>query len=326
MSLSITHTAAEGTLIDGTERGDGTNEILKANRWRWSRNLGSWYVPHSRDKAPKMHIINPTASALRGAGFDVALDLDDSARPTAEVEADKADRAEARAEALDAKAARKAQEAAAAELAHREATGRLPEGGEPIKVGHHSEGRHRRAIDRAHAAMGRSVEADRAATYAAERAESAKHTTGARYNPVTVSNRIDKLAAEKRAIQRNLDGYISHRGSPYQSQVAPANGERRERELKRLAETSDALSYWEGVRAEQIASGQVVEYSKDSISAGDFVKVGGSGWWKVVRANVKTVSVQSHGSSIRAPYGNVTGHRTAAQVAAMSAVEASSLV
>jgi len=29
--LTITHTHAEGTLIDGTDRGDGTAEILKAN-------------------------------------------------------------------------------------------------------------------------------------------------------------------------------------------------------------------------------------------------------------------------------------------------------
>jgi hypothetical protein len=32
--LTITHTHAEGTLIDGTSRGDGTAEVLKANGWR----------------------------------------------------------------------------------------------------------------------------------------------------------------------------------------------------------------------------------------------------------------------------------------------------
>ena len=47
--LTITHTAAEGTLIEGTSRADGTNHILKACGWRWSRNLGAWYVPASRD-------------------------------------------------------------------------------------------------------------------------------------------------------------------------------------------------------------------------------------------------------------------------------------
>lgn len=319
MSLTITHTRADGTLIDGTSRGDGTNEILKANRWRWSRFLGSWFVPHSRDNSAKMHVINPTAQALREAGFSVELDINDSARPTAEVEADKAERAEARAEALEAKAERKENKAQAANQASLTALNSLPEGGEPIKIGHHSETRHRNAIDRAHKAMGRSVEASREAQRAAERAETAKHTTGARYNPTTVSNRIDKIEAQNRSLQRSLDGYIAHRGSPYAEQKQAATGERREYLLNLLAEGEDQLAYWRGVRADQIGSGEVVEYSKDVISAGDVVKVRGSGWWRVVRANAKTVSVESRGSSIRAPYGSLTGHRTAEQVAELEA-------
>lgn len=319
MNLTITHTRAEGTLIEGTSKGDGSNVTLKANGWRWSRNLGTWYVQQSRDKAPKMYVINPTAEALRKTGFEVEVEIEDAARPTAEVEADKADRADARAEALEAKAERKERESQAAYQASRTALNRLPEGGEPIKVGHHSEGRHRNAISKAHAAMGRSVEADREAERAAERAEAAKHTTGARYNPTTVSNRINKIEAQIRSLQRGLDGHIAHRGSPYEEQVPAATGERREYLLKHLAEGEDQLAYWKGVRAEQIASGKVVEYSKDSISAGDMVQVGGSGWWMVVRANAKTVSVESRGSSIRAPYGSVTGHRTAEQVAEIQA-------
>ncbi|WP_299212303.1 DUF3560 domain-containing protein [uncultured Tateyamaria sp.] len=35
--------------------------------------------------------------------------------------------------------------------------------GQPILVGHHSEGRHRRALERAHAAMDRGVEASKRA-------------------------------------------------------------------------------------------------------------------------------------------------------------------
>src|SRR3546814_12543521 len=34
MTLTITHAAAEGTLIDGTSRGDGTSDEPKANGWR----------------------------------------------------------------------------------------------------------------------------------------------------------------------------------------------------------------------------------------------------------------------------------------------------
>ena len=76
-ALTITHTHAEGTLIDGTSRGDGSAEVLKAQRWRWSRNLGSWYIPQSRDRRAKLPQINATATALRAAGFTVELDIDD---------------------------------------------------------------------------------------------------------------------------------------------------------------------------------------------------------------------------------------------------------
>lgn len=73
------------------------------------------------------------------------------------------------------------------------------------------------------------------------------------------------------------------------------------------------------MREERIVSDEVVDYSKEMIKAGDMVKIGGSGWWRVVRASVKTVSVESRGSSMQAPYGNFTGHRTVEQVAEIQA-------
>lgn len=40
----------------------------------------------------------------------------------------------------------------------------------------------------------------------AARAEAAAHTTGARYNALTVANRIETLGAEIRKAERNRDG------------------------------------------------------------------------------------------------------------------------
>ncbi|MFG1626217.1 hypothetical protein [Kribbella sp. NPDC049227] len=37
--IEIVHTHVEGSLAIGTRRGDGSAEILKANNWRWSRQL-----------------------------------------------------------------------------------------------------------------------------------------------------------------------------------------------------------------------------------------------------------------------------------------------
>ena len=137
--LTITHTPEAGTIIEGTSRGDGTAEILKANGWRWGRSIGAWYVPQSRDRLPKWWNINRAAVALREAGHEVTIEADETFRPTAEVEADKIERQAARVDALEAKADRRAADADTADAAARRALDRLPEGGEPVKVGCHSE-------------------------------------------------------------------------------------------------------------------------------------------------------------------------------------------
>lgn len=64
--LTITHTHIAGTLIEGLSRGDGTGEVLKACGWRWGRSIGAWFVPQSRDRLPKAHVIQRTTSAPRG--------------------------------------------------------------------------------------------------------------------------------------------------------------------------------------------------------------------------------------------------------------------
>lgn len=313
MSLTITHTHPEGTLIEGTAKGDGTAEVLKAHRWRWGRSIGAWYIPHSRDKNAQGHRIEATATALDAAGFTVAVEIDDTARATSEVEADKAARAQDRAEALAAKAQRKAATAEAAEAAHRRAVEQLPPGGEPVKIGHHSESRHRRALNTAHTAMGRTVEADRDAAEAHRRADTASAATGARYAPVTVANRIARLEAEARKVDRHLNGYTAQPGTPYAQEVPPAAGAARERFTVEGDRLVDELDYWRAVRAEQIETGAVVEYSGETISAGDYVKAGNSGsWWKVKRVNPKTVTLESRGCSIKAAYPTLTGHKPAA--------------
>lgn len=316
MTLTITHSHEAGTLIEGTAKGDGTAEALKANRWRWGRSIGAWYVPHSRDKNANQHRIDTTADALRDAGFTVEIYIDNFARPTADVEADKAARADARADALAAKADRKEAAAANAEASHRAAVDRLPEGGEPVKLGHHSAPRHLRAIDRAHNAMGRSVEANRAAEEAQRKAQTASAATGARYAPVTVANRIERLEAEGRKNTRSQTGYTSHQGTPYEHQVPPATGTYRERLMVEADRLAEELDYWRGVRAAQVEAGEASNYSREDFSPGDYAQAGGIGssWWKVKRANPKTLTLEARGCQIKAPYATIIDHKTAAEV------------
>lgn len=315
-TLTITHTHAEGTLIEGTAKGDGSAPALKANRWRWGRSIGSWFIPRSRDRDAHTRQIETTARELREAGFTVDVQVDNTARPAAEVEADKAERAADRAAALNAKAGRR-QDAADRAAAASDAAGRaLPEGGEPIKVGHHSEGRHRRAIDTAHRRMGQAVEAQREADETARRAEIASRATDLRYGPQQVAHRIAKLEAEIRATRRQLDGYTRAPGSPYAEQVPPATGSARQHHLDRLAAQEDHLTYWQNVRAEQIESGEVREFTREQISRGDMIRHG-SMWNVVARANPKTVTIYLDAereitSGYRVPYTQIRDHRPAA--------------
>lgn len=232
--LTISHSAVGGTLIDGTSRGDGSGEVLRTHGWRWFRSIAMWGMRGSRDRAPRVRLIDMTADALRAQGFEVEISIDATARPAVEVEAARIERQAERVAALEQKAEHRAVEA-------------LPPGGEPIKIGHHSEQRHRRALDTAHRRLGQAVSAENDARQAQRRAESAAATTEARYSPVTVKNRIDKLHADQRADQRERDGHertLFVLGDTKQvEKFPPAQGAYRELLDSRIAEREDQISY-----------------------------------------------------------------------------------
>ena len=117
--IAITHIPTDGTILEGTTRGDGTNQLLKPLTWRWSRRLAVWYLPASRDSAPRTAVITGTAEKLRTAGHEVIVAIDGGHRDPAIVEADRAARQQVRADALADKAGR---DAAAADAAQRRST------------------------------------------------------------------------------------------------------------------------------------------------------------------------------------------------------------
>lgn len=288
--LTISHTRPAGTLIEGTSRGDGTAEVLKSCGWRWSRNLGAWYVPQSRDSLAKRHLIDTTQARLQAAGHQVTVTVDDTARPAAEVEADRIERQIGRVDALNAKAGR--QQGAADVLDSR--AGQLADMlplGQPILVGHHSEGKMRRHAEKVDRTMRAAVDAQREADLAAGRADAASTTTRARYSPVTVANRIDKLGADIRDAQRRSDGHTRNVGG-YIETTPPAEGDYRDRLIDRIADLTDQLTFWQQIREQLVIDGQATNYGPEIISKGDRVKIRGT-WYRVVRANKKTVTVPS---------------------------------
>lgn len=311
--LTITHAHEDGTLIEGTSRGDGTAAVLKANGWRWGRSISSWYVPYSRDRLPKRHVIDATKRALEGAGFYVEVDLDEAIRTTADVESGRAARQESRVAALEDKATRMQQKAADEGARVGRYLRQLPPMGEPIKIGHHSEGRHRAAIARVDSSMRRSIAATDEATVAGYKAQAATHTTTGRYAPTTVANRIKKLEADLRRLERSFVADVRDSELGYRPATAEEISNRRATHAARVTELTDQIAYWSQVRADQIASGKAPGFGPDTIAKGDQVKISGS-WWEVVRANPKTVSVIAPGGySHRADYSAITERkRTAA--------------
>ncbi|WP_194838752.1 DUF3560 domain-containing protein [Nocardia sp. XZ_19_369] len=301
MCIRITHSAEEGTLLQGTERDDGTYEVMvevkkAVGHWKWARGLGQWCVHCSRDRQPKQYVINYAAKQLREAGFDVEVHIDRTPRATEVAEAARAERQYDRVVALQDKASRKNDRAVAADAAQRRAVESLPPGGEPIKIGHHSERRHRKAIDKAWNAWDRSIHADRDAATAHQRAEAAARTTERRYSPQTVANRIETLEAEQRGDQRLLDGHtrVVSRvdGEVRSADITPAaTGEYRERVIARMTQRGQDIAYWQQIRAQQIAEGVTTGFGPEDFTVGDFVRLGGKKWHQVSRVNKKSLSV-----------------------------------
>jgi len=304
-------------LVAGTARGDGTNTILKAAGFRWFRTLGAWGIAGSRDRQPNRYKIDRAADALRAAGHTVTVNADGTHRATADAEADRAHRQADRVDALAAKADRKTAAADAAWDAEQRAVDALPPGGEPIHVGHHSERRHRNAIERAHNTTRQAIDATAAADTAAYRAQAAAATTGHRRNPVTVKNRIGKLEAEQRADQRIIDGHrrvVARTAThEYVDEFGPATGDYRQQVIARIAQRDDEIGYWTDVYVALQAAGVASSYSSDTIDKGGAVKHRGH-WYRVVRVNGKSVSVQMHeGASWTNTIGyhEISGYRPA---------------
>lgn len=134
---------------------------------------------------------------------DIATDL------AGEIEAEEmtlAERATLKAERLETLAAKRYADAEAyaarADL-REEATG-IPFG-QPILVGHHSERKHRKVIERANRAMALAVKSEQTANYWLYRASGVEHFANMKNDPRTRANRIKTLLAGLRDLLRDVN-------------------------------------------------------------------------------------------------------------------------
>lgn len=298
--LTITHTPEGGTLLHGTRKGDGAWEALKGagwrtRGWRYFRSMGQFGVHCSRDRAPNLGLIDATAEVLRAAGFTVTVEVETGPRAMEEAEADRAGRMEDRAEALTAKAERKAEERDARWAAADRISDGIPMG-QPVLVGHHSERRHRKDLERIRTNGFKGLEAHREAQAAAAAAKSAQRHMDYRERPLTVMNRIDRLEAELRSAQRLLDGhtrtlYTLANGTKVQDTTPPATGRRREQIEINVQHATEQLRYWRELVAERKTAGDWPLVDLADVKKGDDI-----GFWggraTVTRVNKVSVSIK----------------------------------
>ncbi|MEU1880900.1 DUF3560 domain-containing protein [Streptosporangium sp. NPDC020072] len=273
--ITITHNHEDGTLVDGTVKGDGAWEILRKHGFHFFPSIKTIGIRQSRDQVAKRWKINGAAEALRNAGFEVVVEIDDTPRDRARVLADQADRLDDRRDALAAKAARHAGHAAAAADRANQISERFA-GGQPILIGHPSERGARRDQKRMDTAMRKSIEEDEAAQDAARRANAVGSQATYSARPRVTARRIKRLESDLRRVQRNLDGYtrrhLKHDGTPYYIEKhEPATGEYREQLLAQKEHIENQLAYDRQQLVAATDEGEFVEWGKHNIHPGDRV-------------------------------------------------------
>ena len=199
----------------------------------------------------------------------------------------------------------------------------MPPGGEPIKIGHHCEGRHRKAIATAQKAMARAVAAAAEAEAKWRKAEASESAEAHRRNPVTVRNRIERLEVEQRRDERSRDGYrrtmsladgaVSLADGAVEECQA-ATGEGRERLLRQIVDRQDQIDYWRRVYETQQAEGIATAYSREMIAKGDAVCYRNR-WYEVTRVNAKSVTVKMSRGTGTIRIHRIGGHRPASRTA-----------
>jgi hypothetical protein len=288
--IQITHTRADGTLVDGPT-GDGVYELMNPYGFRYSSSLGCMYLRGSRDRRADRWKINRAAEALRTAGHTVTVDIDETTRrPFAEAEAERYERADARAQ----RHGQKAEEARTSSDARWERGREITSGyaGEPVKVGHYSAGRHLRDLDRADRLFRQAVEDEKSAQHHQRRAVVAEHYEEHRRNPQVTLRRLERLAADRRAVERQQRDVLAAamRAAEDDREVAP---QALVDNLARLDadhfDLCDEIGYWTALVQEAKADGVKV-WGPEDFSRNDYALVCGR-WIQVVRVNAKSLTV-----------------------------------
>jgi hypothetical protein len=305
--ITVEH-SGDGTTVHGTTRADTEQQAaLKAQGFRWSRNLGAWYLPRTQRESTREGKVRALEAhpAFAGATInrgDVARSGTGEDRAAARI-----DRARELADVHQERAVSAAQEAERRFGAAHDIGDRIPMG-QPILVGHHSEARHRRDLEKIDRNMRAGVDAHASAQAAEGRAASAAARARLEEDPKFAARRADRNEAELRRVNRMLEGSGQ---AIYGTDVA-ATGERRQRLLAMKAELEQDVARDRAVVAEKGTG-----LSQSTVKPGDVVVHRGD-VHVVSKANAKTVAVPhwnpptaARGVTDKIEYHQIGQHRPA---------------
>lgn len=68
-TITIRHNHADGTLVEGSRKGDGVWEILRGlhHNWRYFPSIGAIGIGQSRDRVAKRWVIEAAATVIRSS-------------------------------------------------------------------------------------------------------------------------------------------------------------------------------------------------------------------------------------------------------------------
>ncbi|MFJ8763185.1 DUF3560 domain-containing protein [Streptomyces cyaneofuscatus] len=326
--ITIRHTRAEGTLIEGSSKGDGVYEIVRPHGFRYFPSIEAIGIVGSRDRAAQKGKITGAAAALRQAGYEVETVInEDDRRPFTEAEAERAARAENRS-AHYAEGADRAQ--ASSDRLHAQARQRrnaIPMG-QPLMPDHYSYKADLNFRDRTHRMEGKAVAEGERAAYLAGKADAAENYQRYRNHPATTLRRIAGLETQLRRIHKWMAGKSA---GGYKRSLTPEGVAELRREEE---ETAEQLTYWRTIIAQAEADGFIV-YGPSHFTKGDYAQCR-SRWYEVLKVNAKSLTVpggpdirpvisdaeRAYSWNERMPYDEVTGQMSAARMKELRAKKA----
>jgi hypothetical protein len=147
-----------GAIATGTTRGSTGSAVLRESGWRWSRSLGVWCLPRRLRNETVDLKVYVTLGRLSAAGVEVTVVGEDDRETDEERAARLLASDRELIEVHEHKAAQARQVGDAEWEKGRRIADMIPLG-QPILVGHHSEGRHRRDLGRIHRHSDRAADA-----------------------------------------------------------------------------------------------------------------------------------------------------------------------